>query len=119
MVQRMHELGIATAALDQVILRARGEGARQVARIGLRVGVLSGVDPEALRFAFEAILPGTLAEGAMLDIETVAAIAHCGHCGRDFPAAAADACGLCATCEQPTTCFTAGRELEFTRLEII
>lgn len=119
MVRRMHELGIATAALEQVLHRARGEGARQVARIGLRIGVLSGVDPEALRFAFEAILPGTLAEGAVLDIEMVPAVAHCAHCGRDFPAPALDPWSLCPSCEQPASAFTAGRELEFTRLEII
>ena len=39
--------------------------------IRLRIGALSGVVPEALEFAFEALRPGTLAEKAELAIESV------------------------------------------------
>lgn len=114
----MHELGIATAALDQALEQARLAGARHVARIGLRVGVLSGVDPDALRFAFEAILPGTAADGAAVDIDPVAAVAHCPDCQRDF-AAATDYFCECPACGRVSTTFKQGRELELTRLEIL
>jgi len=113
----MHELGIATAALEQALEQARLAGAHQVARIGLRVGVLSGVDADALQFAFEAILPGTAADGAVIEIDPVAAVAHCPDCGRDF-AAASDYICECPACGRPSTDFKQGRELELIRLEI-
>jgi hydrogenase nickel incorporation protein HypA/HybF len=114
----MHELGIASAALDQAIEQARLAGGQQVARIGLRVGALSGVDPDALQFAFKAILPGTPAEGAAIEIDPVAAVAHCAACDRDFTAEIAHVCE-CPHCGQLTADFRQGRELELVRLEIL
>lgn len=114
----MHELGIATAALEQALEQATLAGARHVARIGLRVGVLSGVDPDALQFAFEAILPGTAADGAAIDIEAVAAVARCAECRADFPAPPDCFC-TCPFCGRVSTTFTQGRELELTRLEVL
>ncbi len=113
----MHELGIATAALEQVLAQARQAGAHQVARIGLRVGTLSGVDADALQFAFEAILPGTAADGAIIEIDPVAAVAHCPDCQRDF-AAPDDYFCACPRCGRISTTLKQGRELELTRLEI-
>lgn len=113
----MHELSIATAALEQALAHTREAGARQIARIGLRIGVLSGVNPEALHFAFEAILPGTAAGGAAIEIETVPAIAHCAGCARDFSTAADQLCE-CPACGRPSGDIKQGRELELVRLEI-
>ena len=113
----MHELGIATAALEQALEQARLAGAHQVARIALRVGVLSGVNADALQFAFEAILPGTPAAGAVIEIDPVAAVAHCPGCDRDF-AANTDYICECPGCGRASTDFKQGRELELTRLEI-
>jgi hydrogenase nickel incorporation protein HypA/HybF len=114
----MHELGIATAALEQALEQARQAGARQVARIGLRVGALSGVDADALQFALAALLPGTAAEGAIIEIDPVAAIAVCAGCAQEF-AAGTDFICECPGCGQPSTNFTQGRELELIRLEIL
>ena len=113
----MHELGIATAALQQTLAQARRAGGTHVARIGLRIGELSGVDPEALRFALTTILPGTAAEGAAVDIESVAARAHCENCAEDF-APSLDAGFACPRCGHPAGALTRGRELELTRLEV-
>lgn len=113
----MHELGIAYAALDQALQQARLAGGQHVARIGLRVGVLSGVDPDALQFAFEAILPGTPADGAVIEIDPIAAVAFCSACNQEFTTDVAHLCE-CPTCGRPTADFRKGRELELTRLEI-
>ena len=113
----MHELGIATAALEQVLAQARQAGAQQVTRICLRIGALSGVDPEALQFAFEAIVPDTPAAGATIAIEHVAAVAHCPACDRDFTADFAHLCA-CPVCGRSSADFRQGRELELTSLEL-
>ena len=55
----MHELSIMQSALSQALEQARHAGAGKVHEIRLRIGVLSGVVPEALQFAFEVLAEGT------------------------------------------------------------
>jgi len=113
----MHELGIAESALQLALERARQEGASRVLRMVIRVGALSGVDPEALRFAFTAILPGTAAEGAALQIDPVPAVAHCPDCGSDF-VPDTDHVFECPTCGRLSGTVKQGRELDLVRLEM-
>ncbi len=114
----MHELGIATEALEQALARAQEAGADRITCIGLRVGALSGVDPESLEFALEALLPGTPAAGAAIEIEPVEASARCPSCGREY-AVGADFLLLCPDCGRPGTAFSGGRELHLSRIEVI
>lgn len=113
----MHELGIAEAALQQTLEHARGAGATRVTRIVLRVGEWSGVDADALEFALRAILPGTLAAGAGIEIERMAAAVRCPECARDFEPGP-DPLFTCPSCQRPCTTVVRGRELALTRLEI-
>ena len=80
----MHELSIMQSALDQVLEKARQAGASRVHAIRLRIGVLSGVVPDALQFAFEALADGTPAQGAQLLIEDVPARFWCAVCSHEF-----------------------------------
>jgi hydrogenase nickel incorporation protein HypA/HybF len=80
----MHELGIAEATLDAVRKEAARYPNTRVARVGLRIGELAGIDPAALRFAFEAIVQGTEFEALQLEIESLPQKGRCMDCGRDF-----------------------------------
>lgn len=113
----MHELGIAQAALQQTLERAQEAGARRVTRLVVRVGALSGVEPEALRFALEAIRPGTLAAEAAIEIDTVPAMARCDACACEF-APGDEFIFSCPSCQRLSTTLTRGRELELAQLEI-
>jgi hydrogenase nickel incorporation protein HypA/HybF len=113
----MHEIGIMSAALTAVLAEASRHGARRVGRIVLRVGALSGAEPEALRFAFAALSPGTPAAGAALDIDTVAARAHCPDCAADFEAGAGFVTE-CPRCRRLCGDLRQGRELELARVEM-
>jgi len=104
------------SALELALDQARGAGASRVCAIRLRIGALSGVVPEALEFAFEALTPGTPAEGARLDIEPVAARFWCDACSREFQAQ--DFLAECPTCRVPSAKLRAGRELEVASLEV-
>jgi hydrogenase nickel incorporation protein HypA/HybF len=99
-------------ALEQ----ARLAGAVRVHTIRLRVGALSGVVPDALEFAFEALAPGTPAEGATLAIENVPARFWCGSCFAEFQAD--DIIAECPGCHQASGEIRAGRELELASMEI-
>jgi hydrogenase nickel incorporation protein HypA/HybF len=112
----MHELSIMESALSAAEDSARTAGAKRVHVIRLRIGALSGVVPEALQFAFEALAPGTLAEGARLDIEDVAARFWCAGCSREFESE--DLFAECPVCRVPSGDLRAGREMEIASLEI-
>jgi len=60
----VHELSIMDGALALACSEAEKAGARRVVSLRLRIGMLSGVMPEALRFAFDALAAGSIAEGA-------------------------------------------------------
>lgn len=104
------------ATLAAVRREALAHNAARVDRIALRIGVLSGVEPEALRFAFTVCTPGTIAEGAELEVETVPAIARCPNCDRDFAAGRGFICE-CPECRAFSGDLRTGRELELCRID--
>jgi hydrogenase nickel incorporation protein HypA/HybF len=112
----MHEYSIMQSALNQALEEARRAGAVRVHQIRLRVGVLSGVVPEALQFAFEALTAGTPAEGATLAIDDVPARFWCAPCGREF--VSANLYSECPDCGTPSNELRAGRELELNSMEV-
>ena len=102
------------SALDQVLEQARQAGASRVHAIRLRIGSLSGVVPDALQFAFEALAADTPAEGAKLIIEDVPARFWCATCSHEFEATQMFA----PDCHHPSGKLRAGREMELTSLEV-
>ncbi len=112
----MHEISIMDSALNLALDQARAAGAKRVHLIRLRIGALSGVVPEALEFAFEALTPGTAAEGGRLVIEPVPARFWCRTCEREFEAD--DLLAECPQCHQPSRDLRGGRELELASLDV-
>jgi hydrogenase nickel incorporation protein HypA/HybF len=112
----MHEFSIMQSALNQALCEARRAGAARVHEIRLRIGVLSGVVPDALRFAFEVLTPGTTAEGALLTIEDVPARFWCATCDREF--VSVNLYAECPDCRHPSGELRAGREMELSSMEV-
>jgi hydrogenase nickel incorporation protein HypA/HybF len=77
----MHELAICQSLLQQVLELAAIRGARRVERIALRIGPLSGVEPDLLLTAFPLVAAGTPCAGAMIAIERIPVHVHCPACG--------------------------------------
>jgi hydrogenase nickel incorporation protein HypA/HybF len=115
-IEPMHELSIMQSALNIALDQARQAGAIRVHEIRLRIGALSGVVPDALEFAFEALVPGTLAEGAKLAVEHVPARFWCATCTREFQSD--DMFAECPDCHNLSGELRAGREMELASLEI-
>lgn len=69
----MHELGIAQSLVDLVTREVAGRPGARVTAVKVKIGELSGVEPEALRFAFDALKAGTACAGAALVVEPVGA----------------------------------------------
>ena len=67
----MHEMAIAEGILGIALDHARAHDAHRIERIHLLLGQLSGVETEALSFAFASLVRGTIAEEAALTWERV------------------------------------------------
>ncbi|MBW2039741.1 MAG: hydrogenase maturation nickel metallochaperone HypA [Deltaproteobacteria bacterium] len=112
----MHELAIAQSLLEIVEQEALPYSGARVTRVKLLIGKLSGVVPDALRFAFEVISQGGIAEGASLDIQEVPLRLRCHQCGEVF--VVDDPFMTCPRCEGPEVEMVSGRELEIRSMEI-
>ena len=91
-------------------------GARRVRKLSLRIGALSGVVPDALRFAFDVVTRGTPAAGASLEIESVPAVCWCAGCGKEFESG--DLIAECPRCHNISGELRRGRELEIAAVEL-
>lgn len=93
----MHEMSLMASMLEIIEDQARTEGFGQVTRVVLEIGRLSGVEPEAMRFAFDVGTAGSIAEGADLLLEETPGRARCPACGLETPVEAFyDPCPACA-----------------------
>lgn len=92
----MHEVSLAGGVLAAVEAAAARERFVRVTVLRLEVGRLAGVEVDALRFALEAMAPGTCLAGARVEIEEPPGSAWCMHCSATVPLAArGDPCGQC------------------------
>lgn len=108
----MHELAIAENIVDAVCERADG---RPVRRVTVRIGKLTAVVPDAMRFCFDLATEGTIADGARLEIEERAGRARCHAC--DAEVELTDPILLCP-CGSADLAVTAGRELQIVSMEV-
>ncbi len=81
----MHETSIALSILAAVEDAFKETpGAKRVTKIRLQVGMLSLVDPEALRFALRVVARDTPAQDAEIEIEMVKPRFRCLSCGYEW-----------------------------------
>ncbi len=111
----MHELAITESLLSVAVESATAAGAERIRTIRMRVGALTGVVPDSMRFYFDAISRGTLAEGASLEMTIVPASAECADCATTFPAD--EGMLACPTCGCLVR-LTSGTELTVESLEV-
>lgn len=112
----MHELSIANRIVEIAGERCREEGARAKV-VTLRIGALSCVHEDALRFSFDLAREGTPLADATLQIVSVPVTIWCGPCGREvaLPGIQKFACPACGT---PSGDIRAGRELDLESIEL-
>ncbi len=62
---------------------AKSQDFKTVKTVWLEIGALSGVEIEAMKFAFDAVTRGTLAEQAKLEIINKPGLAWCMKCAKN------------------------------------
>ena len=81
----MHEMSLAEGVLQLVEDTARRENAQRVKLVVLEIGRLSSVQPDALRFCFDAVTRGGIARDAALEIVDVPGAGWCMQCAVTVP----------------------------------
>ena len=113
----MHELSITQSILNIVNEHAQRAGAAKVTTINLTVGELTGFVDDSLQFYFEMLSPGTLAEGARLNITRVPATVRCRACGSEFHLEGLQ--WTCPQCQAIGGDVLRGREFQVESIEVV
>jgi hydrogenase nickel incorporation protein HypA/HybF len=109
-------MALTESIVDIVCEEARKQGFGKVRVVRLKVGAMAHVEPEALRFCFDAISRGTVADGATLDIIHAPGEGWCLDCGKTVPLD--ERFGACPECGRRHVQMTSGDELRIEELEV-
>lgn len=112
----MHELSIALSMIEQIEEETAKHGGGRVETVFVRVGVLSGVDTQALLFAYKLACEGTDLQGSQLQIEPVPLLVYCPRCSSTHTPGPSDI--TCPRCITPAQEILQGRELEVRAFEM-
>ena len=113
----MHELSLAGGILQLLEQARERDPFERVVHLRLEAGALSGVELSALRFALDAIAPGTCLEHATIDIDEPAATAKCLPCGQNVTIRSRlDPCPVCGDYQLQVT---SGTELRVMELQVV
>lgn len=112
----MHEMALCEEVLAVLEEQAGTRGFSRVKTVWLEIGALSGVEVEAMRFGFDVVQRGTLAEGAKLEIVGVPGAAWCMHCARTV--AIEQRFDPCPDCGGHQLQVTEGEDMRIKELEV-
>jgi len=105
----MHELSICQGIID-VAADALPAPMPRVSSVSVKIGRLTDVVPDSLRYYFELLSPGTPLAGATLVIEEIPIRGHCADCAADFDIDAL--VFTCPACGSGFVDLLSGRELQ-------
>ena len=111
----MHELGLAVEIHRRARSHVEANATGRLARVVVAVGELSAVEPDLLRFAWQAVIAGSTDEGATLEIEWCPAHQHCASCGATLERATGAWLAACPGCGEPLEVL-GGTELDLLRV---
>ena len=112
----MHELSLCESVVRIVADEAERQSFSRVLKVRLEIGALSCALPDAMRMAFQAVIPGTIAEGAELEILHAPGIAHCEKCRKDVEVS--ERYDPCPECGNVPLFVTDGDQLRIKDLEV-
>ena len=95
----MHELSVAQELMR--LCQQRLPPGQSLATVRIAVGELASIEPDLLRFAWQAVVAGTRHAEAGLDVVWHAARQSCGACGDVAERQPGSWLRLCPRCQQP------------------
>lgn len=113
----MHEMGVAMEILDIATASIPDDmGDARVTRVNLKVGSLSAIVAESLRFCFDIVTKDTRLAGAELNIEEIPVMAVCKDCNNQWQIK--EPVFSCQKCSSGRVEVISGRELDIESIEI-
>jgi hydrogenase nickel incorporation protein HypA/HybF len=81
----VHEVSVALAMVDELRKIAKDNGAKRIVNVKLKIGRMSGIVTDSLKFAFDAVkLEHPFLASAEIAIEEIPLVYKCNECGRSF-----------------------------------
>jgi hydrogenase nickel incorporation protein HypA/HybF len=77
----MHEMGIAAEVRRIARASVADRGPGRITCVRLAIGDLAAIEPELLKYAWEALVQGSAEEGAVLEVDWRPATQTCATCG--------------------------------------
>jgi hydrogenase nickel insertion protein HypA len=114
--KNMHELGIAKTLIKAIKAESDKRPNTRITVVGLRLGELSGVGADELKFGIESLVKGTDLETLEIRIELAPRKHRCTDCGEVFEVAGDDT--TCRGCGSTQTRIVSGDEIEISYLEV-
>jgi hydrogenase nickel incorporation protein HypA/HybF len=112
----MHEMSLCESILQIMETSAAEQGFKRVKTVWLEIGQLSGVELEAMRFGFDAVMRDSLAAGARLEIVELPGQAWCMKCSKTV--AVRQRFDECPDCGSFQLQVTGGDEMRIKELEV-
>jgi len=113
----MHEMSLCEGLLQVIEDSAVRENFSRVKTVWLEFGRFSCIEPEAMRFSFDVVVKGTLADGAKLEMIEVPASIWCSICAKEVDIGQRfEPCPLCGTYALQ---ISGGDEMRIKELEVI
>jgi len=113
----MHETSLVQSILETVCRQCQEADYSKILEIRLRIGQASGIQTEALVFAFDIIKENTLAKEAFLVIEQVPLKGNCKKCGKGFEISDRYVFN-CPNCRSTSFTITSGFEMQIVDMEV-
>lgn len=112
----MHEMSICESIVSVIEQQAVAQSFKKVSMVRLEIGPLAGVELEALRFSFDVVTRGGIAENARLEVIELALNSWCMICAKPVPVKERfDACPECGSYQVQ---ITGGDELRIKEMEV-
>lgn len=112
----MHEMAICERIISQIEDEQRHRGFSSVKRLRLEVGMLSCLDPDALRYALEISTRETFMDGLVLEIDRPPGQARCLECCRETTIS--DRLDLCPACGSNRLDTSGGQQMRLIEMEV-
>ncbi len=112
----MHEMSICESIVSVIEQQAQAQRFCRVNRVRLEIGPLAGVELAALRFGFDAVTRGGIAEGATLEVIEMPVSGWCMPCAA--PVDVKQRYDPCPDCGSYQIQITGGDELRIKDMEV-
>jgi hydrogenase nickel incorporation protein HypA/HybF len=112
----MHEFGITENIVNIALAKAGEAQASRVMQVNLVIGEMSGFVPDCIQFYFDSLSKDTIAEGAVLNFESVPTQLRCRACSAVFQPQ--DTLWSCPKCGGQSVEIFKGRELYIESMEV-